>query len=80
MEKQAASSPFKRKNQVSIDSKNSYKEPSYYSDDVADSAKDAIYKYDAVVNDANMVADNSHVMNLSHPTSSSNPSISTEPA
>lgn len=53
MNKQQVTSPFKRKNQVSIDSKNSYQEPSYYSDEVNGAALDAVNRYEAVVNDGN---------------------------
>ena len=55
---------------------NSYEELPYFSDEVVDNAKEAIYKYDAVVNDGNLGTDNSHVMHFDPADSSA----STEPA
>ena len=73
MKKQTAISPFRRKGMkpTAAQRTNLYDEVPYRGDRVIDSAKDAIYKYESVVNGGKMPAENnSHIMHFD-PTESS---------
>ena len=65
MKKQTAISPFKRKGaKAAAEKVDSYEDLPSYADQVIDSAKETIYKYDSVVNEGRVPVENSHIMHF----------------